>query len=391
MKRFLLTAFVLVLRLIYRPIRCRRVRDKVTIISRQSKAPSVDIRMLADYLKLKYPEVECVVLCKFIEPGIREKIKYFVHMIRQMNHIATSRLVVLDGYCIAACVLNHKKETKILQMWHAVAAVKKFGYQTIGTTGGHSRLVAEVMCMHRNYDYILCPGSEMGRIYCEAFHAEPDRLLYMGLPRLDLIWDSEESAAAIRRDYSIPAEKEILLYIPTFRKGSSVRLKDLVRSIDSQKFCLVVRLHPLDKPRPLSDAEKGDLQVIFDRKRSTQEWIRSCDRLITDYSALSVEASLTGKPLYFYIYDITEYEQSVGLNVDPRLQMPHAAAITGLQLSDLLAKPYDYDELRAFRDKYISIDTDACTARLGDFIYGVIKEVHPKVSDASSDAESQSS
>ena len=391
MKRFLLTMFVLVLRLINWPIRCRRIRDKVTIISRQSDDPSVDIRMLSDYLRLRYPEIECVVLCRFIEAGLAGKIKYFLHMIRQMVHIASSRVIVLDGYCITASVLHHKKETKILQMWHAVAAIKKFGYQTIDRAGGHSRAVAEAMCMHRNYDYILCPGTEMGRIYCEAFHAEPAQLLYMGLPRLDLIWDSEEGAAAIRKAYNIPDEREILLYIPTFRKGAQIRLKDLVQSIDPQKFTLVVRLHPLDRTQPLSDDERGDLQVIFDQSRSTQEWIRSCDRLITDYSALSVEASLTGKPLYFYIYDINEYEQSVGLNVDPRREMPRAVAITGLQLSDLLAEPYDFGELNAFRDKYVSIDTDACTARLGDFIYGIIKEVHQEVSDASSDAESQSS
>ncbi|MBQ9014748.1 MAG: CDP-glycerol glycerophosphotransferase family protein [Firmicutes bacterium] len=391
MKRFLMKAFVLLLRLIYAPIRCRRVRDKVTIISRQSDQPSVDIKMLSDYLQLRYPRIECVVLCRFIGDGIAGKIRYAPHMITQMRQIASSRVVVLDGYCITACVLHHKPETKILQMWHAVAAVKKFGYQSIGRSAGRSAQVAEAMCMHRNYDYILCPGPEMGRIFCEAFRARPDQLLYMGLPRLDLIWNSADTASAIRSAYGIPQSREMLLYLPTFRKGKPVRLKELIRSIDPDRFTLVVRLHPLDSEPSLTDADRGDLQVIFDRSRSTQEWIRACDRMITDYSALGVEATLTGKPLYFYLYDVSEYEQAVGLNIDPRAEMPHAAAITGLQLSDLLAKPYDYDELYRFRDKYISIDTDACTARLGDFIYGIIKEVYPQVSDASSDAESQGS
>ena len=248
-------------------------------------------------------------------------------------------------------------------------------------------MVAETMHMHENYDYVLCPGEETGRIFCEGFHVSPDKLVYLGLPRLDLIWDSGDSSESARSRFGIPASKHILLYVPTFRKDRPVYMKELVHSIDPERFALVVRLHPLDQPQDLADAEQTGLQVITDQRMSTQEWIRACDRVITDYSALGVEASLAGKPIYYYIYDISEYEQSTGLNVDPRKEMPHATAITGLQLADLLDNPYDFDELQKFRDKYIEVDTDACTAGLGDFIYGVIKEVSQEVSDAPSKDE----
>lgn len=387
MKRLILQIAVAMLRLIYLPLKGRRIRDKVTIISRQSDHPSVDIKLLSDYLKLKYPQIECTVLCRFLGNGLTAKAGYLFHMLRQMTSIASSRVVLLDGYCIAASVLHHKPETKIIQMWHAVAAIKKFGYQTIDQPGGHSRMVAETLHMHENYDHILCPGEETGRIFCEGFHATADKLVYLGLPRLDLIWDSGDSSEAVRGRFGISPKKEILLYVPTFRKGRPVYLKELVRSIDPEKFVLVVRLHPLDQLQDLPAVENRGLQVIMDQSMSTQEWLRACDRVITDYSALGVEASLTGKPLYYYIYDISEYERSTGLNVDPRKEMPHATAISGLQLADLLAGPYDFDELHRFRDKYITVDTDACTARLGDYIYGVIKEVSQEVSDASSEDE----
>ena len=98
-----------------------------------------------------------------------------------------------------------------------------------------------------------------------------------------------------------------------------------------------------------------------------------------------MEASLTDKPIYYYVYDISAYKQTTGLNVDPRVEMPAATAITGPQLADLLTRDYDYEALARFRDRYITIDTDECTARLGDFIYGIIEEIHPEVPDAPSE------
>ena len=73
-------------------------------------------------------------------------------MLTQMYHIATSKVVVLDGYCIAASVLNHKPDTKIVQMWHALGTIKKFGYQVLGTEEGSDPDVARIMRMHKNYD-----------------------------------------------------------------------------------------------------------------------------------------------------------------------------------------------------------------------------------------------
>ena len=48
-----------------------------------------------------------------------------------MYYLATSKVCVLDGYCIPASILKHKKKLKIIQIWHASGAIKKFGYQIL--------------------------------------------------------------------------------------------------------------------------------------------------------------------------------------------------------------------------------------------------------------------
>ena len=362
------------LRSIYGCMKLRPCKPRVTIISRQSNTPSVDIALLADYLTQHHPDLQVKVMCRAMEKT--NKIIYCGHMLRQMWNLSVSPVVIADGYCIAVSVLNHRRETKVIQMWHALAAVKQFGYQTVGKPGGRSRQIARLLCMHRNYDYILCPGKEVSRQFQAAFGAEEEQMLYMGLPRIDKLTYQVENGP-LRAHFGIRREKEILLYIPTFRRGEEVPLDDLVKAVDLSRFTLVIRLHPLEEiSQRQREALAGKEGVILDTAHSSYEWLQECDRIITDYSALGIEATLTGKPLYFYLYDLDKYQRSVGLNIDLLSEMPTATAVTSEELGEALSRSYDYEMLRRFRDRYISVDTDHCTQRLGEFVYGIVKKVH---------------
>ena len=357
------------LRCIYAPMKLRRTKNRITIISRQSRKMSLDVTLLSDYLRRNYPDVECVVMVRFIEEGLGSRIGYCFHMLSQMWTIAASKVVVLDGYCICASVLDHKPDLVIVQMWHALAAIKKFGYQTLDKDGGHSSRTAEIMRMHRNYDHVLATSEFVGEEFCAGFNVTSDKIRLLGLPRIDRLIeakadnpDSAEFRQKVREEYGVSEEQEIVLYAPTFRKGRAVEVSSLREALEGSNFRLIIKLHPL-----------YDEEGVSDRKYSTYEWLRACDRVITDYSALGVEASLTDKPVYFYVYDIDEYRKQTGLNVDPLIEMPGASSKDAGQLAQMMAQPYDYDALRAFRNKYVSVDTENCTKQLGDYIYGLTR------------------
>ena len=74
---------------------------------------------------------------------------YIGHVAKQQAAIMASDVVVLDTYCIPASMIPHGKGTRIVQIWHALGAVKKFGWQTVGREGGSSEKVARLMRMHR--------------------------------------------------------------------------------------------------------------------------------------------------------------------------------------------------------------------------------------------------
>lgn len=371
LKSFTMKVAVALIRFCYKFIGKAALKNQITIISRQSSTTTTDIALLSDYIRTNYPDIELKVLVRFIEPAISKKIGYAFHMLTQMKAIAESKVVVLDGYCIAASVLRHKPETKIVQMWHSMAAIKKYGYQTLDKKAGHSRQTARIMCMHKNYDYVLCPSIETGHLFCQGFNCSEDKLVELALPRIDFIKEcmKPEKAAELRTE--LPQDREILLYAPTFRKGIGLDAKELLNSIDYDRFSLVIKPHPLyaEDLRDLINMLNLENKVLLDDTYETFEWLGACDRVITDYSAIAVESLVTGKPLYFYLYDFEEYKINVGINVDPTEEMPNATALTGFGLSEALNREYDFAELERFKNKYLTADTNDCTKKLGDFIY----------------------
>ena len=355
---------------IYAIMKLRPVRKKATILSRQSDEPTEDIALLACYLGENHPDLELKVMCRKLEDG--SAFSYGIHMLSQMWNMANSRVILLDSYCIAASILKHRSKTEVVQMWHSMAAIKQFGYQNLDRPGGRSRRIAETMCMHRNYDHVLCPSKKTGEFFCRAFDVDRSKLLLMALPRVDRIMEGSEAGKDLGMEYGIDPDKELILYAPTFRKNRQLEIDDLIECLDPDRFALVICPHPLDKSSCL-DREKVSSKgcIVIDRKHETVEWLAAADRVITDYSAIAVEAALADKPLYFYVYDIEEYLRDEGLNMDPREEYPEITATDAGALAGLIEGEYHRDQLDSFRSDHFEADASGCTARLGEYIYGL--------------------
>lgn len=91
---------------------------------------------------------------KKILKNFKESLSYYFSLYSQMRLIAESKVVIVDGYNIVVSLLKHKKGTKVIQMWHALGAIKQFGYQSIGKKDGINSDMARILKMHNNYDYI---------------------------------------------------------------------------------------------------------------------------------------------------------------------------------------------------------------------------------------------
>lgn len=370
MKVIIMKIGVFLIRVMYAPMKLLKLKNRITFMSRQGDSPSQDICMLAEEIRKKNPDVDCIVLTKMLRATPGGLVSYLGHMIKQMHALATSKVVVLDGYCIPACILEHKAETSVIQMWHSTAAIKKFGYQTLDMPSGHSRAVAETMHMHENYDFIICPSLPTGKLFCQAMNTSQDKLVCLGLPRIDsIIKEDKELAGRIKEEYGLKGDKKILLYAPTFRKGEKIQLWELVKALDLDSYELVVKLHPVYK-------DSGEIieGVIYDDKYSSHEWFNVCDGIISDYSAVGIEAMLTDKPVYFYLYDIDSYREKVGINIELMDEMGNLTARDAGRLVEIIDGEYDFESMRNFRDKYVTVERKNCTGKLADFMLNLMNK-----------------
>ena len=362
----------IILKILYLPMRILKTKNLITYISRQNNSESIDFKKIREEMERTYPEYKNIVLTKKIEDGLFNKIQYCFEVLKQMYYLATSKVIILDTYCITVCVLPHKKETKVIQIWHALGAIKKFGWQTVNAKSGTEENIAKTMCMHNNYDYVLAPSKKTAEYYKKAFNIQEEKIKYIGMPRIDYILEQdEEKNAKVFEKYPILKEKQNILYVPTFRKGEKVELDELVEKIDTNKYNLIIKLHPLDLAAYEYKQREG---VIYDEKTRTYDLLKIADKIITDYSSLSIESSLLNIPIYFYTYDLEQYEKDTGLNFDFKSEpMGFYQKSNVDELVKLMEQDYNYNILQEFRNTYIRVDTKQCTKQITEFIERLMK------------------
>lgn len=348
-------------------------KNKIIMLSRQSNDINIDFKMLLDEFSNQDKNIKVKVLCKEVPKNIIGRIKYCFFLIICLYHISTSKVCIIDGYSIPISCLKHKKDLKIIQIWHSLGAIKQFGKQVIGKKEGSKSEISKIMKMHQNYDYVLCASDATREFYKQGFGVDESKILKLGMPRIDYLLGKDEKINKkienLYKDYPNLKEKKTILYVPTFRQGKSVHIYDLINSVNTDEYNLIIKLHPLDKTIV-------DSKYTINNKYSTFDLLKIADYVITDYSALSLETSiLDNKQLYFYLYDIEDYKMDRGLNVNLREEMPN---YTFSNVDDIIKNiqedNYNFEELKKFRDKYVqTVDTNN-SKRIVEFTKKLMEE-----------------
>lgn len=369
MKKILITIVIHFLKIlaniIYLLMKLFPTKHQIVMISRQSNNITLDFELIKNELNEKYENLKVVVLCKKIESGIKNKILYCVYILKMMHYLATSKICIIDSYCIPVSILKHKKGLIVIQIWHASGAVKKFGYQILDKKEGSSAFIAKLMCMHKNYDYVIAPSEVTKDIFSEAFHVPKERIIKLGLPRLEYIINPKyDKSNEIYEKYPYLKDKKNILYIPTFRKNQNVNLVDeiLKITIDKNKYNLIISLHPLDKTNVPDE-------YLIDKKYSSFDLIKIADYIITDYSVLSIEASVLRKPIFLLLKDLNEYNEARGLNINLKQELSSFVCENFVEVIDKIdKKEYNMKELHSYKNKYIEINPSNAIEKLGHFL-----------------------
>jgi CDP-ribitol ribitolphosphotransferase len=348
-------------------------RRKVVFLSRQSDTPSRDFTLLAEELRSRDPELEIVIRCRMVGRSALARFASIGPMVGQMYHLATARVCMVDGYVIPVSLLDHRPGLFVIQLWHALGAIKRFGYQALDREGGHSSVLASSMRMHRNYDIVVCSGSATIPIFAEAFGVDESVVRPLGMPRMDYLRAHADDAsltpvpppiAALRRRFPILAEvsRTVVLYAPTVRRVCADRYRDVTERFSGARYTLVV------KPHPLETARVEGPEVVYAGDVDILDLLPLCDVVITDYSAVAFEACVVDLPVFFWVYDIDDYAAAHGLNIDPLAEMPEAASRDLGELAARIESGERHVEVtRMLKERYVSAPP-GCTGRIADVV-----------------------
>lgn len=217
-----------------------------------------------------------------------------------------------------------KREGQVfIDTWHGIP-LKTIGFDIPSGKVSAGNTVKNLLAA----DYLISPNAFMTSIYKNAFKLEniyPGTILEIGQPRNDGYFHTKRQEILDKLKMAgvhVEDGKKIILYAPTW-KGSKYSSPDT--SLDSyQKIIQTVEAHVdtskyqvLVKPHQIVYYHIKDTLGVTGQyipaTVDTNELLSVTDILISDYSSIYFDFLVSGKPVLFFIPDLSEYVNYRGL------------------------------------------------------------------------------
>src|SRR5699024_4503618 len=116
---------------------------------------------------------------------VRTLNKMNLKLFKEISVISNAKYLIIDDYYLPLYLIKPSKKLKVIQLWHAAGAFKKFGYSTTNTKFGPSSSYLNIIPIHSNYSYVYVSSSHIIPYYAQAFNMSIDRIFPIGPPRID--------------------------------------------------------------------------------------------------------------------------------------------------------------------------------------------------------------
>jgi CDP-glycerol glycerophosphotransferase len=189
----------------------------------------------------------------------------------------------------------------VLQTWHGTP-LKRLA---LHRPGFDPRRAAAVVKESRRWNVLLAQNPYAERILRRAYAFLRRPIWVEGYPRNDVLVTDDGSST--RAALGIEPGARVLLYAPTWRddRQEIVDFLDPAALADGLGAVVLVRGHSRTL-QPGRDAE-GPRVIDVTGFPDTSRLLTAADALITDYSSVMFDFSVTGKPMYFFVPDMEHY------------------------------------------------------------------------------------
>ncbi len=212
---------------------------------------------------------------------------------------ADARLLVVNDWLRRRFV--RKPGQRVLQTWHGTP-LKRLA---LHRPGFDPRRMAAVIKESRRWDVLLAQNVYAERVLRKAYAFFGKPIWVEGYPRNDLLVSGD--AVAVRAALGIGADERVLLYAPTWRDDRA----EMVDFVDPQELAartgsvVLVRGHSRTL-KPGRDSA-GARVIDVTGYPETARLLLIADALITDYSSIMFDFSVTGRPMFFLVPDLEHF------------------------------------------------------------------------------------
>ncbi len=260
-----------------------------------------------------------------------------------------------------------RPEQLYVNTWHSIT-VKTLGYDLPNRPLDQKNVIRNLL----STDILLAPNDFMrDKVFLGAHRMHdifPGTIVRDGHPRNDLTLNTPYDHVAhllSQTGIAFDPNKKTLIYAPTWR-GTDVHnptdnvqeygdvLHALQQAGTLERYNVLLRLHQASH-----DLVRG---TPFERYAipptiDANELLSAVDVLITDYSSIAFDYLCTGRPVLFYMPDLSTYEESRGIYFSPE-ELPGPCFYDLSSLSEAVSK---LDAIRSdCAEKYDCVRTWAC-------------------------------
>ena len=339
--------------------------NKITFISYKNNLIEGDFKLVSKKLEKENKYDIHYVLIKF-EHTLIGSIKYFFNCFKQIYHMNTSKVIVLDYNNFVVSKFK-KKEVKVVQLWHATGAIKKFG----------NDIKREYPI--ENYDYVTCSSDAWKDIYSSAFNVPKENVVPVGIPKTDSLFSEKKLnkyREYIYNKYPQIKGKKVVLYAPTFRGvlASKIRCEEVnleyIQKALGDDYVVIHKLHPW-----LSHISfDNDPRIINGNDEGLRKLFSVSDYLISDYSAIIFDFAILEKPMIFFTPDIEKYKVDRGFYEDYEKVMPGPICLSEEEVVKAIKENnFSKEAIVNFKNKYFKYKDGKSTKRVCELIKSLVE------------------
>ncbi|UOR13791.1 CDP-glycerol glycerophosphotransferase family protein [Halobacillus amylolyticus] len=334
-------------------------KNKIFMFSYYGSQYGCNPKYLTEYILKHTPVGKFDIVWAFNDPdsqSINRQIrKVKVMSSRYFYELCTSKVIITNFRTTDLFI--KRKQQYYIQTWHSSLRLKQIEKDAEEVLPEHYLKMAQRDSKKCNLVLSGCDYST--QIFKRSFWYEGE-IFELGTPRNDIFFQNEKRKDLLGK-LNIPEETKIVLYAPTFRKNNDLNAYDLdyskvtnnLKNRFGGNWIVLIKFHPhlISVKRELP-ADQGLVDVTnYD---DIQELLNISDVLITDYSSLMFDFSITKRPCFLYVPDIEDYTAQdrklyFELNDLPFIQAKSNQDLTE-KIIDFQAEVYER-ELKYFLDR----------------------------------------